>query len=429
MLNTIIFVENKYFMGVITNDDFFGFQLGGFRLGYTRGTDHLTRGLPIGGRFFQNMFSDKTEVWDTVTNNEFNLYTTTPELFIVVNKFATMFSNGVFVIKDYKTNKVIENHPLLKLLEKPNPLMNRNTWLMDIAVNYNIYGASYIHKNQGSALSEYPSILMNLPNADLSIKKTGQIYLATSIEEMIEFYRLRSTNDKIDTNEVIALKRYNSSDPCKGLSPLEALQMPLTNIRGAYGFRNVNITKRGALGLISAESSVNGTIPLNEDDRLDLERQYTKDTHGIFDGQSPVKFSNKPVKYQHLSPPIKESMVFEEISEDMLKIIDTYGLNKNIFSTKEGAKFANLAEGLRMAYQDAIIPFAELFCFALNDALGLFDKNIYVELDYSHIPVMKDNESEKATTVKTQAEALKILIENGISSLEAESIVGIKRNS
>ena len=60
MLNTIIFVENKYFMGVITNDDFFGFQLGGFRLGYTRGTDHLTRGLPIGGRFFQNMFGDKT---------------------------------------------------------------------------------------------------------------------------------------------------------------------------------------------------------------------------------------------------------------------------------------------------------------------------------------------------------------------------------
>ena len=363
-----------------------------------------------------------------MTNNEFNLYTTTPELFIVVNKFATMFSNGVFVIKDYKTNKVIENHPLLKLLEKPNPLMNRNTWLMDIAVNYNIYGASYIHKNQGSALSEYPSILMNLPNADLSIKKTGKIYLATSIEEMIEFYRLRSTNDKIDTNEVIALKRYNSSDPCKGLSPLEALQMPLTNIRGAYGFRNVNITKKGALGIISADGRDSiGSLTLEEQDKLDLEKQFTTQTHGIFDGQSSVKFSSKPINYQHLSYPIKDSMLFEEVSENMMKIIDAYGLNRNIFSSKEGAKFANLAEGLRMAYQDAIIPFAELFCFALNDALGLFDKNIYVELDYSHIPVMKDNESEKATTVKTQAEAVKILIENGMTDLQAESIVGIKR--
>lgn len=413
-------------MATISENDFYGFSLGGFRFGFNRGTDHLTRGLPIGERFMYTLFGDKSEVWATVTNNEFNLYRTTPELFIVINKFATMFSNGRFVVKDYKTGEILENDPLLKLLEKPNVMMNRNTWLMDIAINYNVYGSSYIYMNKGSQLSDYPSVLMNLPNADLSIKKTGKLYKATKVEDIIEWYKLRTSGEKFETDEVFVLRRVNPNDPVIGLSPLEALQMPITNIRGAYGFRNVNITKKGAMGMISAETSANGTIPLNEADRTDLEKQFSSETHGIFDRQAPVKFSDKPVKYQHLAYPIKDSMLFEEVSEDMLKIIDAYGLNKNIFSNKEGSKFANLAEGLRMAYQDAIIPFAEMFCYGLTDSLKLEEQGKYIELDYSHLPVMKDNELDKATTVKTKVEAVQILVQNGVSLEDAETITSLR---
>ena len=408
-------------------NNFFGFQLGGFQLGFTsQRTDHLTRMLPLQNYVNRIFGSSDKEQWETVTNNEYKLYRTTPELFIAINKFATMFSNGVFVVKDYKTGEVIENHPLLKLLEKPNPLMNRNTWLMDIAVCYHVFGTSYNYMNKGSVLSEFPSILMPLPNSDLKTILTGKLFKASKIDEIIAGYKLESAKESFETNEVLVIKRLGSDTPTRGISVLESLQMPISNIRGAYGMRNVNIVKRGALGLISPESNTNGTIPLDEHDRNELEKQFVNDTHGIFDKQSPIKFTEKAVKYTQLSYPIKDSMVFEEVDADMLKIIDALGLNANIFSKKDSPKYENLLQGIKMAYQDAIIPFAEMFCFAMNDAMGLFERGIYVELDYSHIPAMKDDEKAKAEILKTKSEARKILIESGMSEQDADMITAIK---
>lgn len=409
--------------------NFYGFQLGGFSLGFSsQRTDHLTRMLPVGSMLGKLFNGNDKEQWETITNNEYKLYRTTPELFIVINKFATMFSNGRFVVKDYKTEKVIENHPLLKILEKPNPLMNRNTWLMDVAVCYHVFGTSFNYMNKGSELSDYPTIFMPLPNAELKTMLSGKIYKSTKLDDIVLGYEIGSGKnvEKFDTNEVLFIKRLDSDNPTKGISVLESLQMPISNIRGAYGMRNVNIVKRGALGLISPESNANGTIPLDEHDRLELEKQFVNDTHGIFDNQSPIKFTEKAVKYQQLSYPIKDSMVFEEVSEDMIKIIDSVGLNANIFSRKDSPKYENLLQGLKMAYQDAIIPFAEMFCFALNDTLGLFDKGIYIELDYSYIPAMKEDEKQKSDILKTKVEARKILIESGMSTQEADMITGIK---
>jgi hypothetical protein len=119
-------------------------------------------------------------------------------------------------------------------------------------------------------------------------------------------------------------------------------------------------------------------------------------------------------------------MVFEEIDADMMKIIDAVGLNANIFSQKDSPKYENLLQGVKMAYQDAIIPFAEMFCFAMNDAMGLFDKGYYVELDYSHIPAMKEDEKSKAEIVKLKVDSRKVLMESGMSEQDANIVTGIK---
>lgn len=388
-------------------------------------TDRYTRPLALGSNFFNVLGNNSKESYDTINNNEFNLYSTTPQLYIVINRFATMLTNGVFFIKDWKTGKVIENHPLLKLLEKPNPLMNRNEWLTDLSVNYNIYGNSYTFMNKGSMLSEYPTTLMNLPNYDMKIEKTGKVWRQTDINEIIKQYVLTDCNEKFTPNEIIHIKTSNQADPIIGLSPLHAIQMPISNIRGAYGFRNVNITKRGALGLISPEMSQNGMVPLDSQTRKDLEQQYLKD-NGIFDGQTPVKFSTTPVKYQNLSHAIKDNMLFEEVDANLKAIIDNYGLNENIFSRANASKFSNLNEGLKMSYQDGIIPFAEKLCWALNESLGLFSNGQYVELDFSNIQALQDNEETNAKTIKLKSEALSTLLDKGYKQEDAEVIVGLR---
>ena len=396
--------------------------------GLFQGTDRFTRGLNIGGDHFTdyvNNYNVPQEVYETISNNEMRLFKTTPEVYIPIMKKATMFSNGVFRVKDYKTNEVIENHPLIKALEKPTLTMNRNEWMIANCVNIHLYGNSYIYKNQPNPLSNPFKVLFPiLPNSEMVIKTTGKSYKMTEKNEVIESYKLQNNGDSFTTDEIIHVKMY-SDDGIKGTSVLEALQMPISNARAGYGFNNVNLSKKGALGLITPTGSdVIGVQNMTEETQNALEKQFTE-THGIFDGQTPVKFSKQPVDYKNLNYPIKEQMIFETINHTMQKVIDAIGLNENIFSRDKQSTFTNMNEGLKMAYQDSIIPFAELFCFALNDSLGLFDLGIYIELDYSHIPALQENQKDVATNAKVKSEALQGLVSIGYTIQEAEQLLGI----
>jgi HK97 family phage portal protein len=390
------------------------------------GTDRYTRMLNVGNPFDPRIIGSDTESWVTINNNEYKLYKTTAEIFIPVNRKMKMFSNGIWRVRDYATNEIIENHPLLQLLENPSPYMNRNEWLQRYVLDMSTIGNGIIRKNYATAISEFPVTLNFLPSFDMTLKRSGKIWEATSIDEIIEFYRINQTNEKFETKDIIHFREPNPEDPLIGLSPLHPLFMPISNGRGAYAFRNTNITKKGAMGIISPEGSdAIGQMTLNENDRKDIERQYAEQSHGVFDGQSPIKFSRTAVKYQNLSFPLKDSMLFEEVENTMRRVIDAIGLNDNIFSREKASTFSNLAEGMRSAYQDAIIPMGETLSFGLSKELGLFEKGIYVELDYSHIPILQANENQKADAVKKMAESYDKLIIAGFTPEQAMQITGI----
>jgi len=180
------------------------------------------------------------------------------------------------------------------------------------------------------------------------------------------------------------------------------------------------------LGILSPAKMTDafGGNKLGDVDKQEIEKQFVKD-HGIFDNQTPIKIANVPVDYTQMSLAIKEQLIFETINQTMKKVIDSIGLNVNIFS--DGAATFNNADAfLKSAYQDAIIPFAEKFCFALNDGLNLTEKGLYIELDYSFLPCFQVNETQVATEMKMKAEAIDRLIQVGYSRQEAERLLGIE---
>lgn len=409
---------------------FFGIRGNNFSFGFQSGTDHLTRGLPIWSNIINKIYGLTTqEVWETVNNNEYKLFSTTPEIYIPVMKKANMFSNGRFVLKNWNTNEPIENHPLISLLEKPTPLMNRNEWLIAVSVLHDIYGNCYLYINQPSKLTETPNTLSILPNDDLKLKLTGVKFKQSAEEEIIKEYVLETNKETFEPSEIIHFKNF-SIDGIKGQSILESLQMPVSNARGAYGFNNVNITKRGALGILSPTKGGDalGMFTIDETAQKEIEKQFVND-NGIFDGQSPIKISKVPVDYTQMSLGIKDQMIFETINQTMQKVIDAVGLNANIFSQEKGATFNNADAFLKSAYQDCIIPFAEKFCFSLTDKLKPTSngERCYIELDYSHLPCMQVNETQVAQEMKMKAEAIDRLVQVGYTIQEAETLLGITR--
>lgn len=386
------------------------------------GTNQFTRTNPL--NYYNQNYSTVKEQYVTINDNEFELYRTTPQLSIVINKDAQMLSNGRFVVKNLK-GEIQENHEALKLLSNPNPIQNQNSWLMDYQIQKNIYGNQFIYVNRAYQ-SAFPSSLVNLNSAMVKVVKTGKFVKQTKIEDIIERYDVRESNGEYtpyDVNDVIFSQIVNPNNPLMGLSPLHSLTMPISNIRGAYGFRNKIIVKSGALGILSSASKdQSGGIPLNTAERQRIEQQHSND-YGIHDGQSSLIMTGSPLSWQSMSYPTKDLLLFEEVEADFKSIIDAYGHNADIYSNLNNAKYSNMNEALRQTYQNRVIPEAEQLCFNLGNKLGLTEKGLILELDYSHIEVMQDNQKQQAENFKMKADAISTLLNSGYTRQEIDKLV------
>ncbi len=128
-----------------------------------------------------------------------------------------------------------------------------------------------------------------------------------------------------------------------------------------------------------------------------------------------------------MSFPTKDLMLFEELNADKLAIVDAYGLNIYVFSQEKGSTFSNVRDGIRMAYTDTIIPETQMMYNNIIEQIGLSDEGYYLEADFSHLPVLQDDENESAKALDTRANALKKIIETNIELSEDEKreILGI----
>ena len=361
----------------------------------------------------------KSATWLNINGFEANLYRTTPELKAVINKKAVLFSNGIY--RHYRIGKngmpeEIKNSPILLRFEKPNVLQSRNEWMENRVINQCVFGNDYTYSLRGSALSDAPSALWNLIPNRMIINRTGKIWEQTTIEGIISSYEMMnddSSNSIFDPKDIFHNKTPNPEDPLVGLSPLESLQMPISNIRLSYGYRNVIMDEHGALGFITATKGDSmGPIPLSEEQRIQISKEYSK-THGIHDGQARVKIIDTPVEFKSTSFATKDMMLFEEVTADKMAIIDEYGLNLNVFASEQGSTYENAREGKKMAYQDSIIPYAEKDCYGLTVLLKLIEKGEWIELDYSHIESLQEDLVKKAETLQKKAMAYRILKETG----------------
>jgi phage portal protein BeeE len=406
-------------------------RVGNFSIGWGKGVDRWTKTNGYFGSLNQVLFNGRKAEYEIVEGREYELYDTTAEISIVIGRFASMFANGRFVHKRKNgtvQGEVIEDSALVQLLENPNPTQSGEEWKQESVLHYWLFGNIIQHPVYGiRSINPYPKVINNLPPEYTTITTTGKRYTFTKIEDIVTEYILNngdSGTTKFKPKEIIHHKRVDPRNPLFGRSVLFSLRMPITGIRSAYGYRIVSHTEKGALGIYGNKTSdAGGHKPLQAEDRLAIEKQYSE-THGQFSGQARTRFVDGDVTYTPTGFAIKESMTFEEVTEDTKKIIDALNLNDNIFSKEKSKIQANLKEGLRMAYQDAIIPFSESFCSNLSKGLEL-PENEWIEMDFSHIPALKEDDKEKAEIIKLKTEAYDKLVTSGWNDKEARKVTGL----
>lgn len=355
--------------------------------------------------------------WDA-----FNIFMTTPQLYAVVSLRGRLLASGVWVHErmDSKGNVTrVEGSELVNVLENPNPLLNGNDLICQWNENMCVYGNNFEYVLKPFAYSK-PAGFSNIPATDVTIKTTGKTYKQSKLSEIIEYYEVTNgaTIDRLTTDEINHTKVVNSQNPIKGESPLKPIYMPISNIRSAYQFRNVIMNQKGALGILSSSSkgADGGGIPLLPKERQKIEEAYRR-AYGISDEQSKIIITDASMKWQPTTFPTKDLLLFEEVDENFQTIIDNFGLNNNLFSSKNNT-YENLKEGLKQAYQNTIIPISEELSMNRTRLMGLDGKKEWVRLDYSHIPVLQENLKEKAEILKIKSEAYEKLSNLGFPNIE-----------
>jgi phage portal protein BeeE len=351
------------------------------------------------------IFGQKGEVWIPV-NQPYALYNEIPQLKTVVDKKAKLFSNMELILVNKETKEPVEDFDLQKLLAKPNVLQSFNNFLEEYKIQEQVYGNQFMYKNQPSSLQKYPVALWNISPRYLAPYFSGKVFNQVDLKEIFPYYVYNQNGNtaKYESEYVMYSKINDLDNPVIGCSPIVSLQMPLSNIKGSYSYRNVILTEKGAIGILSNKSKDGmGVVPLSPKEKEELERQYTNE-YGAGAGQRRVHVTNSSLEWSPMTYPTKDLMLFEEVDADMLTIIDLYGLNVNIFSNKNST-YENVKNGIKLAYQDTIQPEADKFAQALTIFLNIDKKNELIA-SYQHITILQEDRLSKTQTLESKIRAL-----------------------
>lgn len=356
----------------------------------------------------------------------YDIYSTTPHLWAVIQRRGDLLASGQW--KHYKLvngEKVeVDNSEIVNTLENPNPLYKGNDYLRLLNENKCVYGNVYTYQVKPYSLSN-PLLLTILPSYDVRIKTFNKWFKQSNIEDIIQYYEIISSNEKLEVKDINHVWIQNSKNPLQGESPLNNLYMPISNLRLGLRFRNTLMAKKGAIGILSNESKDQaGHVAIPKDERLRIEQEFQKD-YGIQEGKSSIIMASANLKWQSISFPTKDLMLFEEDENDFCQICDAYGMKRDLFASTQGATFENQKEALKQTYQSTIIPEAEEIAMNHTSMFNLDGKTEWLELDYSHIPVLQENQVEKARVNKLLTESIKTLKDAGFEDKQINELLGV----
>ena len=387
--------------------------------GWTSGkTDRL---MEYFNRRSSQFWGNKDPQW-VDTNKPYDLYIKIPELRTIINKRALMISGSIPKLID-DNGQDVENHWINELIAKPNPTQSWSDMIYSLAVNDGLFNNSFAYCPERSF--DIRNLIVPLPSNKIKIVGTGKLLDQIDAEGLIKEFQFYYDERKYETIQVKDMIYLNTPDGINLINPvnrIDTLKYPLTNIMSQYSKRNVLLENIGAIGILSSrKSDMGGSLPMDPEEKEEIQRDWLQRQ------KDKLVITEADVEWTPMSYPTKDLMLFEELTEDKMAIIDAYGLSYYLFSQSKGATFSNVKEGMRMTYQDTIIPETEQMYATLSHQLGLTQEGLLLIPDFTHVAVLQDDKNATASAMNLRADAVNKIIQAGVelNDDEKRTLLGI----
>jgi hypothetical protein len=388
--------------------------------------NNLSKIEKTGQQYFYGFGSGlSSEFWSSSPNGWLKDYLEVPEINASINWKARACSNARLDIVSIKTGQPAPNTlPQARLIRSPNYFQKQKQFIRFTRLLYYIFGNEIIFANRPLGFSiKKASGLFSLPFNCIEYKFDNQkpYFLQTEYPKHEIFVKANGKKYPISLDECFVLCENNvtteNNKVFEGLSRIDGLTGPIKNLRASYEARNVMIENRGALGILTnAGSDAGGAIPLDPEEKEDLQEQFKK--YGLTKKQHQFILTSLALKWQQISVDTDKLKLFEEATEDQRKVIDGLGLRQELFAREKGSTYENQIEAERAAYQDTIIPEFEEWTNGMNRFLNLEGTGYKLNATFDHLPCFQINKKEYSTALRLLVMALNEALEVRAISIE-----------
>lgn len=288
-----------------------------------------------------------------------------------------------------RSNRVIEAHPLLTLLNKPNPLQG-GTELCEALYAYRlIAGNAYLH-----AIGPKGGVPL-----ELHMLRPDRVQVIPGQGGIPKAYRYsidtRSVDIPVDAitgqSRILHLKTFHPLDDWYGMSPVEAAAYSIDqhNQCGAWNQALLQNGARpsGAL-MVKAGDGQPGTLTETQYSRLksQLDSQFSGSENA---GRPLLLEGGLEWKEMSLSP---KDMDFIGIKHSSARDIAlAFGVSPQLLGIPGDNTYANLKEARVALWEQTILPLLDNVTDALNNWLvPMFDSNLTLDLDHDAIPIFAE---------------------------------------
>ena len=307
-----------------------------------------------------------------------------------VNEISKGASSVPFVLK--MGDQIIEEHPLIDLLMRPNPLQSYSEFFNSLYGYVLLSGNAYILK-VGSEMG-VPKELHQLRPDRIQIKGGGNP-MPDRYEYMVngqirESYPVDQVNG---FSELKHIKLWNPLDDYYGLSPMSAAAVEVDQFNMSSK-HNVNLLQNGARPsgaiIFKPQDDAGFAVNLTESQR----QQLLTDMNNRFAGS---KNAGRPMllegdfdwKEMGLSPKDMDFANLKHMSATDIALC--FGVPSQLVGVPDSQTYANVAEARLALYEETIIPHLRKVSSDLNEWLvPMFDDRFSLEFDIDSIPALSE---------------------------------------
>jgi hypothetical protein len=352
-------------------------------------------------------------------------YECCPPVNAIINKKAQAYINGkTWVLNTQgKDATTIEAKKLKALFKKPNPLQSWKQFEAQGYIYQQLFGYTMILPIKPVGFKENidATALWNIPPFMVDIEETNKLFYQSDVKGIIKQIVLnyKGTRTILQVEDIYIIKDFTPSF-CSLVIPesrICSLELPINNIIGAYESRNVLINYRGALGILTNDPGTGqfGGLPITQTDKDQIQSDFSR--YGLKQRQWQIIITSAAMKWQQMGYATKDLMLFEEVEGSTMAICDGFGYPYRLMGAEKSASYNDVSQFKKMLYQDSIIPESESIYEQWDQFFNTEKYGLILNKDYSHLPVLQEDEVQKMQARHTRDQAYTIEWEKGLITL------------